>query len=196
MAAAPAHAEEPVVGVLTCDAVAELSSPSGSKLVVHDPGPEQRRRLAAARPWRFGPFDVRVYGFEWVLFFLDEPAPRDDPRYRRGDLLVRLEGPRSPWLRMVGPDLRPNLPQLIVGAEGDGRNGVVRFATPDPAVPLFLVQATSDDQRSEVSLQYLIDFLPSSPSSWARPSWLRRLAGTWTRSARSTPLRCSPVRQV
>jgi hypothetical protein len=37
---------------------------------------------------------------------------------------------------------------------------VARLATPDPALPLFVVEATEEETRSAVSLQYLIDLRP------------------------------------
>jgi hypothetical protein len=154
----PAYADPPAP-VLTCDARATLSR-TGTKLVVHSPGTDQQRRLASMLPLRFGPFDRGIYGFEWVLFFLDEPIPGENARFHQADLLVRLEGPRSPWFRLTGPD--PGGPQLVV-SDPHPPSSVVRPATPNPMLPLFVVDATEEDTRSDVSLQYLIDLRPGRP---------------------------------
>jgi len=146
---------------IACDLRGDLSVPSGRRLVVHHPGPEQERRLAAARPRSFGPFDRGVYGFERVLFYVDVPEPDGSWRVQEADLLIRLDGPRSPWFRMVESGRRAELPQLSMSRGPEGQN--VRAATPDPAVPLFVVELTMNDGRSDVTSQYLVDLRPGRP---------------------------------
>jgi hypothetical protein len=195
MVPTPARTEESVPA-FACEARASLSAPSGARLVAHHPAADQQRRLAAAEPRRFGPFDRAAYGFEWVLFYVDVAGPGEDwGRFEPADVLLRFEGPRSPWFRIAG--LETSGPQLIVCRASDAEHGAVRRATPDSTLPLFVVEATTEDTRSDVTLQYLIDLRPGRPRVPALLECVEMIAwgacGVWDASYASVsgPIACS-----
>jgi hypothetical protein len=151
---------------LRCDTGAQDRS-TETRLVASSVTPPSTPQLKTNPSWKFGPFNRRLYGFDYVTFFIDEVGPFEDGlggEYGPIDVVVRVEGTETALLRVRPQRVSDAQRGALYGARGlaaaqDGSYTphTIRLATNNGALPLFVVELGKGDWRGDVTDTFLLD---------------------------------------